>query len=270
MFKATELFEHMQRYTREVFAERLQKEGFSSYKGQDIHWYRLVNNEVVQAVYFVAYNAAPCSFAEIRYGCHPLFVDSVLQKSPLMSGLSDYVQISNLIPETIPGSTICGVERLLLYSEFNNRPFRVPDILIMCAPNQNYGLDILEKLLSVLNRTTTTLACYELHKELCRQLASPDFRIRSTYFVDEALYLHDEEMYSFCREFVKSEAGRLEHITKKGYPIPRMYKQSWQQSSVLNQVFDNGAYEEYLHTLQDRAQHNLRKLERLAGICKSI
>ena len=74
MSKATELFEHMQRYAREVFAERLRQEGFSSYKGQDVHWYRIVNNEVIQAIYFVAFNSAPCTFAEIKYGCHPFFV----------------------------------------------------------------------------------------------------------------------------------------------------------------------------------------------------
>ena len=262
MSKATELFEHMQRYTREVFAERLRKEGFSSYKGQDIHWYRIVNNEVIQAIYFVAFNSAPCTFVEIKYGCHPLFVPPVLQKSPLMNGLPDYVQISNLIP----GSTADGVERLLLYSMYNNRPYRVPDALIMCSPDQNNGLDVLEKLLSVLNGTTTTLLCYELHKELSWQLSTSDFRVRSSYFVDEVLYWEDKELYSPCREFVKDEARRLENAIKEGFHIPKMYRQSWEQGKVLNQVFENDNFEEYLHTLQERAQQNLRLIKRNTGI----
>lgn len=273
MFKATELFEHMQRYTREVFAERLLKEGFSSYKGQDIHWYRIVNNEVIQAVYFVAFNAVPCTFAEIKYGCHPLFVPPIFQKSPLINGLWDHVQISEFIPETVPGSTTYGLDRLLLYSQYNNRPYRVPDALIMCAPDQNNGLDVLEKLLSVLNRTTTAFACYEFHKELSRQLSqinSIPFKIRSTYFVDEALYFEDKELFSCCREFAKNEALCLETAIKKGVTIPKMYKQSWERSSTLNQVFENGNFEEYLQTLQDRAQHNLRLLERNTGIQQGI
>lgn len=266
MFKSTELFEHMQRYTREVFADRLRKEGFSSYKGQDVHWYRIVNNEVIQAVYFVAFNCTPCTFAEIKYGCHPLFVPPIFQKSPIINDLWDHVQISEFIPEVVPGSTTYGVDRLLLYSEYNNRPYRVPDALIMCSPDQNNGLDVLEKLLSVLNRTTTALACYEFHKELSRQLSAPDFRIWSTYFVDEALYFEDKELFPCCREFARNEAWQLENAIEKGFHIPKMYRQSWERGSILNQVFESGNFEEHLHALQERAQQNLRLLERNTGI----
>ena len=262
MFKSTELFEHMQRYTREVFADRMRKEGFSSYRGQDVHWFRIVNNEVIQAVYFVAFNCTPCTFAEIKYGCHPLFVPPILQKSPVMNGLPDYVQISNLVP----GGTADGVERLLLYSLHNNKPYRVPDALIMCSPDQNNGLDVLEKLLSVLNRTTTALSSYELHKKLSRQISASDFRVRSSYFVDEVLYWEDKELYSFCKEFVKDETQRLENVTKAGFHIPKMYRQSWERGKVLNQVFEKDNFEEYRHVLQERAQQNLRLLDRSTGI----
>lgn len=271
MFKATDLFEHMQRYTREVFAERLRQEGFSSYKGQDIHWYRLVNNEVIQAVYITASSVAPCTFAEIKYGCHPLFISPIFQKSPIMNGLEDLVQISYLIPERIPNSTKDGVERFLLY-DFNMliRAYREPDVLIMCSPEQNYGLDVLEKLLAVLNQTTTPLACYELHKDLRRRLSFPSFRVRSTYFVDEVLYWKDEELYPYCREFVKAEAERLENAKNKGFTIPKAYKQSWERGYALNQVFEQGNFEEYLHTLQEQEQRNLRLLERNTGIQRSM
>lgn len=270
MFTAAELFAHMQKYTREVFAARLREEGFSSYKGQDIHWYRLVNNEVVQSVHFVPFHAAPCTFAEIKYGCHPLFIPPVFQKSPLMNGLPDYVQISDLIPETVPGSTAEGVERLLLYSLYNNRPYREPDALIMCSPDQNDGLDVLEKLLSILNRTTTAPACYELHKELSRRYFKSEESIRSTYLVDEALYWKDEERYPYCSEFVEGEARCLEHTIKNGSPIPKVYRQSWEQSVVLKRVFEEGSFEEYLSTLQNRAEQTLRLLERHAGIQRNL
>lgn len=266
MFKATELFEHMQRYTREVFAEHLRKEGFSSYKGQDVHWYRIVNNEVVQAVYFVAFHAVPCTFAEIKYGCHPLFVSPVFQKSPLMNDLPDGVQTSDLIPETISGSATYGVERLLLYSLYNNRPYRQPNTLIMCSPDQNNGLEVLEKLLSVLNRTTTSVACYDLHKELSRRLSNPDFNVNSAYFVDEALYWKDEEIYPYCREFAMRAVRCLENAAKGGYRVPKMYKQSWERGKVLAQVFEDGTFEDYLNTFQDREKQTLRLLERNVGI----
>ena len=262
MSKATELFEHMQRYTREVFAECLRKEGFSSYKGQDIHWYRIVNNEVIQAIYFVAFNSAPCTFAEIMYGCHPLFVPPIMQKSPVMHRLTDFVQLSYLVP----ANNADGVERFLLYGEYNNQPYRVPDALIMCSPDLNYGLDALERLLKVLSRTTNALQCYELHKELSRLLSTSGFRVRSSYFVDEALYWEDKEMYPFCAEFVKSEARHLEKAIENEIRLPKTYRQSWEQGKVLNQVFENDNFEEYLHALQERAQQNLRLLERSIGI----
>lgn len=267
MFK---LFDHMQKYTREVFAERLRKAGFSSYKGQDVHWFRLVNNEVIQAVYFVAFDAAPGTFAEILYGCHPLFVSPVFQKSPLIRGLPDGVQICNCIPEAVPGSTYQGVERFLLYNLDNNRPYHVPDSLIMCCPDLNYGLDVLEKLLSFLNRITTSRECYEYHKELRLRLFPPEFSVQSTYFVDEVLYWNDEEMYSDCHAFAKNQALSLKNAMEEGFRVPKRYRQSWEHGNVLNQVFEKGNFEEYLHTFQDRAQHNLRLLERNAGIQKSF
>lgn len=269
MFKATDLFEHMQRYTREVFAERLRQEGFSSYKGQDIHWYRLVNNEVIQCVYITAWSVTPYTFAEIKYGCHPLFISPIFQKSPIMNGIEDLVQISYLIPERIPNSTKDGVERFLLCGSYN-RAYREPDVLIICSPEQNNGLDVLEKLLAVLNQTTTPLACYELHKDLRRRLSFPSFRVRSTYFVDEVLYWKDDELYPYCREFVKAEAECLENAKNKGFTIPKAYKQSWERGYVLNQVFEHGNFEEYLHTFQERAQRTLRLLERNTGIQISI
>ena len=265
MFKATDLFEHMQRYTREVFAERMRKEGFSSYKGHDIHWYRLVNNEVIQAVYFVAFDARPCTFAGIQYGCHPLFIPPIWQKSPLLRGWPDYVQASEYIPETIPGSTTDGVERLLLCSEFNNRPYRMPDSLIMCSPDQHNGLDVLEKLLAVLNRTTTPRACYELHSEIYRRIYTGQSEVQSVHLVDEILYLKEEGWYPDCREFVKARADQLEYVTSRGTPVPKIFKYSWEHGHILNQVFEKGELEEYLNTFQDRIQHNLRMFERNTG-----
>jgi len=266
MFKGPDLFEHMQRYTRDVFAERLRQEGFVSYKGQDIHWYRLVNKKVIQTVHFVAFHTAPCTFAEIKYGCHPLFVPPAFQKSPIMNGLPDGVQICDCVPETIPGSTEYGVERLLLYSEFNNRPYRVPDSLIMCSPDQNNGLDVLEKLLPVLDRTTTPQACYKSHKDFRQRFANPDFSITSNYFVEEVLYWQDEELYSCCREFVKRRAWCLENAIKKGIRLPKTYRREWEYGTVLHQVFETGKFEEYLLTFEDRIQKNLRLLQKNTGI----
>lgn len=42
----------LQDCVRTVFADVLRKEGFQSSRGEDLNWYRLVNDDVVQSVCF--------------------------------------------------------------------------------------------------------------------------------------------------------------------------------------------------------------------------
>ena len=49
-----------------------------------------------------------------------------------------------------------------------------------------------------------------------------------------------------------------------------MYRQSWERGNILNQVFESGNFEEHLHTLQKRAQQNLRLLERNTDIRRGV
>ena len=44
------IFEHGQRYVREVLADHLREEGFIS--KNDVHWYRLINNQILQYIFF--------------------------------------------------------------------------------------------------------------------------------------------------------------------------------------------------------------------------
>ena len=97
----TVVFEHVQRFVREVYADRLRQAGFSSYRNEDIHWYKLVNNDVIHAVYFVTdYMSFPVNL-EIRYGCHPLFIPPVFQRSSFVDTSYGYEQMYDIIPELI-------------------------------------------------------------------------------------------------------------------------------------------------------------------------
>ena len=61
---SSDLLLWMQTYVRAVFADRLQKEGFVSMNGDDICWHRIVNQEIINTVFFYTlwstYPAAPC------------------------------------------------------------------------------------------------------------------------------------------------------------------------------------------------------------------
>ena len=80
----------------------------------------------------------------------------------------------------------------------------------------------------------------------------------------------DKELFSCCREFARSEARQLENAIEQGFRVPKMYRQSWERGSALNQVFESGNFEEYLQALQDRAQQNLRLLERNTCIRRGV
>ena len=201
--KTSELFEHAQRYIREVFASRLREEGFSSYKGDDIHWYRLINNEVVHAVYFTTRHAALGAFMTIQYGCHPLFIPPIFQKSPYLSSEPGYEQMLHRIPEPVPNSTEDGIIGTHLWGEYN-RPYRYPDSLIMCPDNDNKGLDVLEMIFPVIDAIKTPDACYEMHKKMRkRQIENDSSMTMSSYFVDEMLFWEDHEVYEYCRKYVE-------------------------------------------------------------------
>lgn len=270
MGNISELFEHVQRYTREIFAERLREEGFSSYKGQDIHWYRLVNGEVVHAVYFVTQHTALGSLMDIMYGCHPLFVPPVFQKSPYLSGWPGYEQMNGCIPEIIPGSTRSGFLGTAILGE-SNRPYRFPDVLIMCPDNMNNGLDILDRILPVMDDLVTPITCYEMHKRVRKgEIEYESTTTMSSYFVDEVLYFEDQELYPYCRKYAEHQAWSLENLPKNGIHLGKKSRQPYERGAVLNRVFEERSFQEYLQTFPRRAQETLRLLEKNAGIRRDI
>jgi hypothetical protein len=246
----------MQRYIREVFADRLRQEGFASYKNQDIHWYRLVNNEVVQAVYFVTRHTTLHAFVEICYGCHPLFIPPVFQKSPYMYNLPGYEQMNDVIPETSLGSAPYGFEGLRLHGMYN-RPYRTPDVLIMCPKDKNNGLDILEKLFPVLDKTNTPLACYEMHKKRrTMEIENGSFLTMSTYFIDEVLFWEDRELYPFCKEYVINMIAYYEKLHTESKHTRREDREQMSRLLALKEVFENGANQVYKDVLHARTQKN--------------
>lgn len=270
MAKTSELFEHAQRYVREVMADRLREEGFVSYKGEDIHWYRLVDNKVVHAIYFCTRHTGLPAFFDIYYGCHPLFVPPVFQKSPYLYAEPGYEQMNMRIPETVPGSTPRGFEGTMIHGMVN-RPYRVPDAMIWCPQDKNNGLDILEKIFPVMDGIRTPTACYEMHKKRRQgEIENDTWLTVSTYFVDEALYVGDEAMYPFCQMFVTSKISLLESAEKTGRFFRKEDKRELERLLELRRVFVEDRRQEYLQTFPAREQETLRKLERYTAIRREI
>lgn len=266
MSENSQLFEHAQRYIREVMADRLRSEGFVSYKGEDIHWYRLVNNEVVHAVYFITRHTALPSFFEIRYGCHPLYIPPIFQKSPYMYGTPNYEQMNDIVPERVPGSTLYGVHKLMLYGSCN-RPYRVPDVMIMCPRDMHDGLDLLDLVLPIMDTTNKPYDCYQMHKKRREgEIEMGNTYTLSPYFVDEALFWEDHDIIPYCKEYIQNKMHRVECLQKHGERPGKSEQQELEKCILLNEVLSEGHQQEYLRTFQEREQKTLQLLKKYCNL----
>ena len=261
------LFEHTQRYVRAVFADRLRQAGFVSYKGEDIHWYRLVNGEVVQAVYFITRHKTLGTWMDIRYGCHPIWIPCVFQKSPYFAGNPDDTQMCYLLPEEIPGSTSNGYDGTTRLIGKSNAPY-AEDALIMCPLDLNFGMDVLDRLLLLLDETTTPRACYELHKRVQGPVVERGSTgLMSSCFVDEVLFWEDQALYPICQKY--TDQGEFAFNNYKNGCIPgagKNFTQEWEKCAMLSQLFREGRFQDYLSTFPERAQKNLKLLSKHTGI----
>ena len=65
--------QQVQEFVREVFADTLREEGFTSYKNEDFCWFRVINHEVVHHVFFITpYRHCPIE-AFVSCGFYPLY-----------------------------------------------------------------------------------------------------------------------------------------------------------------------------------------------------
>lgn len=265
MSNNSQLFEHIQRFVREVMADTLHAAGFSSYKGEDIHWYRIVNNEVVQSIYFVSSHTQLPVFLEIKYGFHPLFIPPVFQKSPYFYGMPRYEQMYDRIPEIILGSMPYGFMGTSLYG-MTHRPYR-PDAQVLAPPDMGNGLTTLEQVLKELKGLSTSIECYQKHKNRrSGEIENDSWLMMSPYFVDEVLFWEDEALYSYCQGYVNGKMQLLQNAKNNGFLKRKADILELEQLSVLQSVFEHGTRDEYVKTFPGRSQNTLKLLEKYAGI----
>lgn len=264
----TQLFEHTQRYIREVFSECLRQEGFVSYRDEGIHWYRLVNSEVVHAVYFISRHGSLPAMLEIRYGCHPLFIPPIFQRSPYLYADPGYEQMSDIIPEITPGSTPYGFSRSFIHKSCNEI-YRVPDVLIHCPADHHKGLDILEQVFTVMADINTPVACYEAHKKGQKaQIENNSWFTTTSYFADEVLYWEDRPLYPFCMDFISGKSNYLQAVAKNGKLTRKADQEELARLTELKGAFFENYREAYLEKFREREKENLRLLEKYTSIHK--
>lgn len=256
------LFAHVQKYIREVYADQLRQAGFSSYRGEDIHWFRIVNSEVVHAVYFTTSYMGFPALLEIGYGCHPLFIPPVLQRSPYMRPTPGCEQMHHEIPELIPGSMPYGVQRSMIHG-LSNKIYRVPDVMVSCPADEQTSRNILNKVLSVLEPIETPAACFAAHKRWrASQIENDSWVTMTPYFVDEVLYWEERSLYPYCMRYVNGTIGWLDQVMQDGKPVQKADREEYAHLIALKEVFLKEDRQAYLQVLHERELKNIRILKK--------
>lgn len=252
----TILTEHAQNFIRDVMADRLRKAGFISQNRKDIHWYRVVGGNVLQAIIFYSQWSALPMFLGIGYSCHPLFLTPEYH-----SGIR-LVNSAN----ARRSFEVFNSGRMVL-KDYNNACFS-PEIAVMCPQDEYHGADILEEILSRLDAVRTPEQCYTFHKHrfsiVAEQLEASIERLYeniSVDFMDEVIFNDDQEMIPYC----KARIIHLEELYERIPKIRKLWKSELYDINALEHlrpaVFEN-KQEEHLEYLHAKEQANILELKR--------
>ena len=234
--------EHIQRLVRALFADRLRQEGFVSYKNQDVAWYRLVNQEVLQTIYFYTIDSFIPVFMNIGVGCHPLYVE------PKFTASVRYSKDRN--------NEVRFQEKLFV--DFPLKSYS-SDILVMCPAEEQKRMAIFENILKELEPIHSAWEAYQAHKAMYSKRRT--FRSISTDFINEMIFYQDVEMYEKTLpdiEFLLKESQELSDM--------RSYAERGKILEIQIQAIRSGNYDEVLAMIQQKRERVVRALKRNFGI----
>ena len=201
---------------------------------------------MIHAVYFVTdYMSFPFNL-EIRYGCHPLFIPPVFQRSPFVDTSYGYEQMYERIPELVPGSMPYGVQRSVVRGPVN-RIYRAPDILVSCPADEHIGQSVLEKVLAILDAADSPMACYMAHKSWrLSQIENDSWLTMTSYFADEVLYWKDQALYPYCMRYVNGKLELLEKAKEERKHYRKTDQEEHQRLLDLRSAFSDEMPTEYM------------------------
>lgn len=238
--------DHVKRYVGSVVAERLKQEGFVSMDGEDIFWYRIVNDQVVHSVAFITRHKCFPVNLTISFGCHPLFITPVFQKSPYMYALPGY---EVLYPR---------YELIKMANQYSY----APDILVTCPADEYKGRDIVERVFPVMEDIDTPQACFDLHHSWRKgEIENGIWFNFSTEFVDEVILWEKKSLYPICTSFIKGMTAILERI-QKTKKLSTADRKKLEKLYLLKTALIDGEREAHLRHLIKQQQNTIQLLEK--------
>lgn len=264
--KKSELLPHAQVFIRDVMADLLRSEGFVSRDGDDIQWYRVIDHEIVQAVFFYTTGLRVPLELRIGFAAHPLYIEPFFYKGVLIpgpNGLEDYERIkehaylmssmnlfgfrdkktgeyvdkdtavenlleSGYIDEAFYERYSQYVETVeLVANEYGSTPEYKPGVWVYHPQSDDMGRFILENILRILNRLKTPEACYRFHTVM--QFPSSPMHVGMTRigsFAREVFYLGKEEHYEYCRKSIDKILERNTRLRLQGVKMHEKHLQT--------------------------------------------
>ena len=235
---------HAKMYIDAVFAETLKQEGFINPDGKSISWYRVVNNELIHAVYFHAtWGSLPLMGMKIESRVFPMY-NKPDYYSGIYSGSSNrhfgyrVMKISDLPDEH---GNIC----MAPYSR---------DIQVMACTSGKRGLSTLEtKVLPWFQQTMTLADYYRLAEgEYKNSVIFSDFLLAD---ISTLCILYDEtDKYLFYSNQLATDIPQWVDEKKKANLI------------VIKAVLDGGNRDEFLQNLEVQKAKNIKWMKKMGII----
>ena len=233
---------HAKMYIDAVFGDTLKQEGFINPDGKSISWYRVVNNELVHAVYFHAtWPDLPLMGLMIESQVFPLFCKPYYY-STIYSGFSNrHFGYRVMSIEDLPDEN--GHTCMAPYSS---------EIQVMACTSGKHGLYTLEtNILPWFQKAMTAADYYRLAAE---EYPNPSIMFATSllpYISALSVLLEDAEKYAFYSERIELE-------------LPKYWNELTRDLlTAAKAVMDGGDRDAFLARLEMQKQKNIKWLKKM-------
>ena len=235
---------HARNYIQAVFADRLKEEGFVCPNDKLLCWYRVVNNELIQSIYFFSQWSNLPLMMEIGYGIHPTY------HKPFSS--SD-VYISNQpYDERFYTVSIGSDLPVQHYSPYSS------EILVYAPISDGRGITTLDHVvLPTMNSIKSVEECYRFHRKM---YCHSSFGM-STIMIDEAIQLGNTAAFPNCiRALDKMISLYIKDCEQ--YPSRKEYQDKLQYARHQKAALLTEDRKPYLEILEQCQAKNLQQLKK--------
>lgn len=250
---AEEEKEHMQRCARGIYAEKLKKAGFISYNSDDLSWYRVINNEILNTVYLFSslnmFSITPLRM-EVGYGMHPLFIPAPIPQKIIFFDYWEDEVMQVVYPH-------CRRE---VYDQITR---------VTCYDTPGRGAEFLDdEIFPAFAQASTEDEVYRIHaknylinNEKHYSNGGKKQIYGSDSLIDEAIYFNDNEMQRMLLEQVRDQyislkEGRMTSNRKK--------RLEWKRAQL--EALQDGKKHEILQILETRKIRFANELNRKLNI----